>query len=246
VNQLDFISFEGMVTAYKHKVKCVCVYITIHVDDLLVVGSCDDCNWFKEQISKCFTVKSDGPYSIDDKWECQYLKRTLICTESGIVIEPNKKYIPKHLEPLKMANRRGKSLPHHAQLEAYSTDRVLEAEKLGVGESKVFRGGLGICLYLSQDRPDVQESVKTLSGYMGCPTVKAMAAFKHLAAYLKNTMDYGVRLYKCGPGDVLMDHLSQFCHVDSESLKRSRSDFELEVYSDSNWAGCFPASGNYI
>ena len=69
-------------------------------------------------------------------------------------------------------------LPHHAQLETYSAERILEAEKLSVEESKVFRGGLGICLYLSQDRPDVQESVRTLSGYMGCPTVKAMAAFK--------------------------------------------------------------------
>ena len=29
-----------------------------------------------------------------------------------------------------------------------------------------------------------------------------------------------------------------FCHVNRESLKRSRSDFELEVHSDSNWAGC--------
>ena len=136
-----------------------------------------------------------------------------------------------------MENRRGKSLPHHSQLEAYSADRILEAEKLNIAESKVFRGGLGICLYLAQDRPDIQESVKTLAGYMGCPTVQAMSALKHLAAYLKNTMEYGVMLYKCGPGDVL-DHLSQLCQVDTESLNRSRSDSELEVYSDSNWAGC--------
>ena len=236
VNQLDFISFEGMVTVYKHKVKQM--YITIHVDDLLVIGSNDDCNWFKEEISKCFTVKSDGPYSTDEKWESQYLKRTLTCNESGIVVEPNKKYIPKLLELLKIENRRGKSLPHHAQLESYSAERVLEKEKLGADDSRIFRGGLGICLYLAQDRPDVQESVRTLSGYMGCPTIKAMAALKHLASYLKNTMDYGVMLYKCGPGDVLMDHLSQFCQVDSDSLRRARSDFELEVYSDSNWAGC--------
>ena len=236
VNQLDFISFEGMVTVYKHKVKQM--YVTIHVDDLLVIGSHDDCNWFKEEISKCFTVKSDGPYSTDDKWESQYLKRTLICNETGIVVEPNKKYIPKLLELLKIENRRGKSLPHHAQLESYSAERVLEKEKLGADDSRIFRGGLGICLYLAQDRPDVQESVRTLSGYMGCPTIKAMAALKHLASYLKNTMDYGVMLYKCGPGDVLMDHLSQFCQVDSDSLRRARSDFELEVYSDSNWAGC--------
>ena len=85
------------------------------------------------------------------------------------MIEPNKKYIPKLLELLKMENRRGKSLPHHAQLESYSADRVLEAEKLGISESKVFRGGLGICLYLAQDRPDIQESVKTLAGYLALP-----------------------------------------------------------------------------
>ena len=236
VSKFDFIPFEGMVTVYKHKVKCM--YITIHVDDLLIIGAQDECEWFKAEISQCFTVKSEGPYSLDERWECQYLKRTLICNETGIVVEPNRKYIPKLLELLKMENRRGKSLPHHAQLEAYSADRVLEAEKLGTAEGKVFRGGLGICLYLAQDRPDIQESVKTLAGYMGCPTVKAMSALKHLAAYLKNTMEYGVMLYKCGPGDVLMDHLSQFCQVDTESLNRSRSDFELEVYSDSNWAGC--------
>ena len=236
VSKFDFIPFEGMVTVYKHRVKCM--YITIHVDDLLIIGAQDECEWFKAEISQCFTVKSEGPYSLDKRWECQYLKRTLICNETGIVVEPSRKYIPKLLELLKMENRRGKSLPHHAQLEAYSADRVLEAEKLGTGESKVFRGGLGICLYLAQDRPDIQESVKTLAGYMGCPTVKAMSALKHLAAYLKNTMEYGVMLYKCGPGDVLMDHLSQFCQVDTESLNRSRSDFELEVYSDSNWAGC--------
>ena len=41
------------------------MYITIHVDDLLVIGSYDDCIWFKEQIPKCFTVKSDGPYNMD-------------------------------------------------------------------------------------------------------------------------------------------------------------------------------------
>ena len=178
VSKFDFIPFEGMVKVYKHKVKCM--YITIHVDDLLVIGSQDDCEWFKSEISKCFTVKSEGPYSLDERWECQYLKRTLICNETGIVIEPNERYIPKLLELLKMENRRGKSLPHHAQLEAYSADRVLEAEKLGISESKVFRGGLGICLYLAQDRPEIQESVKTLAGYMGCPTVKSMSALSIL------------------------------------------------------------------
>ena len=99
------------------------------------------------------------------------------------------------------------------------------------------KSSLNAHLELAQDRPDIQESVKTLSGYMGCPTIKAMSALKHLATYLKGTMDHGVMFHRCGPGDVLMDHLAQFCQIDSESLNRSRSDFELEVYCDPNWAG---------
>ena len=135
---------------------------------LLVIGLSCDCNWFKSELSKTFTVKC----------ECQYLKRTIVCAEAGIVIEPNKQYIPKLLELLKTENRRGKSVPHHAQLETYLADRVLDAEKLNDSESKLFRGGLGICLYIAQDRPDIQQSVKTLSGYMGCPTIKAMSALR--------------------------------------------------------------------
>ena len=37
VSKFDFIPFEGMVTVYKHKVKCM--YIAIHVDDLLIIGA---------------------------------------------------------------------------------------------------------------------------------------------------------------------------------------------------------------
>ncbi len=55
----------------------------------------------------------------------------------------------------------------------------------------VFAGGEGICRKLAQDRPDIQESVKTLSGLMGNPAVKAMSALKHLDAYLHGTMDHG-------------------------------------------------------
>ena len=166
-------------TVYKHKVKCM--YIAIHVDDLLVIGSQDDCEWFKSEISKCFTVKSEGPYSLDERWACQYLKRTLICNETGIVIEPkNKKYIPKLLELLKMENRRGKSLPHRAQLEAYSADRVLEAEKLGISESKVFlrllrqqedRNGLEVYRQLLQQFQPSSKSraLSLLSAYMQAP-----------------------------------------------------------------------------
>ncbi len=48
LSQFDFIPFEG--TVYKRKTKCRCV--TVHVDDVLVVGSKEDCNWFETELSK--------------------------------------------------------------------------------------------------------------------------------------------------------------------------------------------------
>lgn len=56
---------------------------------------------------------------------------------------------------------------------------------------KTFRGGLGLCMYLAKDRPDIQKSVKVLSTYMDIPTVRALLALKHLACYLKGSMEVG-------------------------------------------------------
>ena len=100
------------------------------------------------------------------------------------------------LEFLKTEDRPGKSLPHHAQLETFLADRVHDAARLNDAESQLFRGVLGICLYIAQDRLDIREGVKPLPGYMGCPTIKAMSALKHLATYLKGTMDNGVILQR--------------------------------------------------
>ncbi len=72
--------------------------------------------------------------------------------------------IPKLLGLLKIEHRRVKSLPNHSELETYSADRILNSERLSEAASKCFRGGLGICLFLAQDRPDIQGSVETMSG----------------------------------------------------------------------------------
>ena len=88
--------------------------------------------------------------------------------------------------------RREKSLPNHANLEAYHKDRILKNENLIRDLIKVFRGGLGLCLYLAQDRPDIEESVGVLSTDMGNPAVRALSALKHLACYLKGSFSFPV------------------------------------------------------
>ena len=124
--------------------------------------------------------------------------------------------------------------------------RILEAEKLSVEESKVFRGDLGICLYLSQDRPDVQESVRTLSGYMGCPTVKGNGSTQTFCSIFQKYHGLWSDVVQVWPRGRVDGSSFTICHVDSESLKRSRSDSELEVYSDSNWAGCTKSTTSFM
>ena len=142
-----------MVTVYKHKDKPR--YVTIHVDGLLVVGPFDECHWFGAELPKTFTGKSEGPYNVDDHWECPYFKTNFVCAEQGIVV-----YIPRLLELLKIVNRRVKSPPRHSKLETYTADRILNSEKVSEAGSKCFRGGVGLCLNLAQDRPITNKALR--------------------------------------------------------------------------------------
>ena len=69
----------------------------------------------------------------------------------------------------------------------YDREKILGKTKLNPEQTRIFRGGLGLCLYLAQDRPDIQEAVRILSISSGSPTVRALSALKHLACYLKGT-----------------------------------------------------------
>ena len=231
VQSMGFISFDAMPTVFRHGEKKV--YLTIHVDDLLVIGSQFDCKWFLAELSQHFKLKSNGPFQCGQTAEVQYLKKNIIITPDGIAIEPCKQYIPKLLELLHIENRREKPLPNHANLETYHKDRILENECLTGDLVRQFRGGLGLCLYLAQDRPDVQEAVRVLSAYMGTPTVRALSALKHLACYLKGTMEFGVFLSNCDFGTKLEDH---WC--EKECSLEDPSSFTVECYCDSNWGGC--------
>ena len=220
-----------MPTVFKHSSRKI--FLTVHVGDVLLIGSTFDCNWCLEELAKKFSLKSNGPFPVGRDAAVQYLKNNVFITSDGIIIEPCKQYIPKLLELLGVENRREKACPHHNNLEVYDREKILTKEILGHEQTRTFRGGLGLCLYLAQDWPDIQEAVRVLSAYVGCPTVRAMSALKHLACYLKGTAEYEVFLSNCSFGSVLRD---SWQHV--ENQHEESSSFNLEVFCDSNWAGC--------
>ena len=68
---------------------------------------------------------------------------------------------------------------------------------------------------------------------MGTPTVRALSALKHLACYLKGSMEVGIFVSNCDMGSRLEDHW-----FEKEFSPENSSSFTVECFCDSNWGGC--------
>ena len=90
-------------------------------------------------------------------------------------------------------------------------------------DAAVFRRVVGMCLYLSWDRPDIIFSVKEISGKMSCPTFTSLQHLRKLIGHLKKMGDLGIFLQHPQPG-----------------AGKWRTSLEkywlLESYSDADWA----------
>ena len=72
---------------------------------------------------------------------------------------------------------------------------IFESEELDEKGKFRFRSAtMGTLLYLSQDRIDLQHSVRHLSQFMSRPTVAADTAVKHVILYLKGAANMGILL----------------------------------------------------
>ena len=166
IEKEKFEAYEGMPTVMRHSERTI--YLTIHVDDVLAVGEHEDVKWFVEEFSKKFTVKSSEIVSVETGGEISYLKKRISFVpggsqRGGVVVRPNRSYIPKLVEMFKLETRRTKQVPHNSGMRIF--DEELDKDKEKLGKESLFRGGLGLVLYVSQDRPDIQQAVRTLSSY---------------------------------------------------------------------------------
>ena len=85
-----FNAFAGMTTIFRHESRTVC--LTIHVDDILLVGNVDDIKWFSETFGSIFTMKSSEVVSVSTGGELSYLKKriTLLSHDNE---KPNKQRV---------------------------------------------------------------------------------------------------------------------------------------------------------
>ena len=237
------VPFPGAPTILRHRDVNRKLFANVHVDDVLLVCKAEDVEWFKSGVGQGLSMKVDGPHLSRSGSQVLYLKKRLTMRPDGILIQPNAKYVPKLVGIMNVSGRRKKGLPYHATLEAFSADLLVESELLDAAQAADFRSGLGLALYIAQDRPDIQFPVKTLSTYMGKPTVKALSALKHLASYLDGTPEDGVLLRMTEESQNVFNFWRNDEVISSEFdiPAESHDDdplFLLECFSDSSWADC--------
>ena len=206
----------------------------IHVDDVLVASGIEDWTWFSEMVRKQLTMNAEGPFEYGSNNTFYYLKKKVVLARQGIFVQPNPSYIKKMVELLELHGKKTKTLPHHSNLEVYDKGNIKERERLNAEDQRMFRSGLGLALYIAQDRPDIQQSLKTLSTYMAGGTKLAYTALRHLGSYLQGTQDAGVLLTQLKRFGVTSDHWD----FPEWSNREDRKNYNLEVFTDANWAGC--------
>lgn len=74
------------------------IFLSVHVDDILLICKPGDVKWFTETAGKSVTMKVDGPRSQCEGGVLYYLKKISLFQE-GVLIQPNGAYIPKLISP---------------------------------------------------------------------------------------------------------------------------------------------------
>ena len=141
----------------------------------------------------------------------EYLGRTKVRSEDAILTIPDEKHRQAVISAAGISARDRSEVPSK-QL------NLLETTPLSEEEAKRYRSAVGSAIYLSLDRRDIQYAVKEAARHMSQPRQCDMKAVKILAAYLQTHPTVG-RVVTCDPPS-------------------ATGEWSIELYSDSDWAGC--------
>ena len=96
--------------------------------------------------------------------------------------------------------------------------------------SAEFRSLVGIAMYVSQERFDLQFATKSLATYLKSPTKRAWLELGRLVGYMKFSESFALRMRKASKGSSF-----QGCMFGNESETETRNNL-IETYSDSDWS----------
>ena len=182
------------------------VVVEVHMDDIYATGPYKALIKFEKELHGRIKMKSQIHMQKPGE-KFTHLKRTRETHEDGIFLTPRSKYITDLLNMLGLSECNEAPTP-------YMHTEVKDGKKLTGEQVKLFRAGVGLALYLSYDRTDIQFAVREMTKDMKEPCDGSMIKLHRLARYLQGTREFGVWLPRSGEMDKLI------------------------IHSDTDWANC--------
>ena len=137
-----------------------------------------------------------------------------VLDERKLTSIPNQKHLQSALKKLEMGECKGSVSP---KLDRACIDG--DSERLDEGQTSRFRSSVLTLLYLSNERTDIQSTVRLLCTKLKSPTALEMRQLKRLLRYVKGTED-----------------MSTVFEMRDSNDRREQLVKRLEVYTDSDWA----------
>ena len=201
--------------------------LTIHVDDLLMIGDEPEVEKFIEFMTKDKGWKAEvqGPMY---RGKFKYLKRNIEWTDDGVTIRAD----AAHIEELARFAGVEHKKPRATPTDSKSTKISKDDEPMPSSEVTKYRSCIGKLLYIGPDRPDVQFVSQGLASFIQVPTRKAWQYLKHVSSYLLGTKNEGILLQVGARGKSVLN-TDDDGNFEIENGEKSL----IEVICDADYAG---------
>ena len=210
LEKIGFTRGIGHPSVFHHKERQIMTLV--HGDDYVSTGLQTDLDWLETELSKAYEIQTQkvGPGSNQDK-EGKVLNRIVRCTGDGWEYEADPRHAELIVEQLGVSGSRTLTSPG---VDGSAEEDTPEDIAIYGLDATRFRGVAARCNYLAMDRPDIQFATKEICREMSSPTTGSLRRLVRIGQYL------------CGrPRLVWKYKMQEFCQL-------------IDVYSDSDWAGC--------
>ena len=185
--------------------------VTVHGDDFTSAGACTEIDWFEESMKEFYELTTQprlGP-GPDDAKEAIVLNRVVRWTDDGIEYEADPRQVEKLIIECGLQGTNSVATPGvRASFEETENDQPLDDKA-----HTPFRGAAARANYFSADRIDCQFAAKEVCRWMSSPTKQSWLSLKRLCRYLVG-LPRLVFLYRWQTVEA------------------------LDVFTDTDWAGC--------
>ena len=188
-------------------------YILVYVDDLLLLGDEEVTNKIFAAIQQHLLLRPTGTLTVGNT--VSFLGRNITNKGDYYELGLSDSYNNTLLEEAGMESCKAATAPGTSALKTPTADHD---QQLSEEEHKAFRRAVGKLQWMTYTRPDICYATKELARALQQPTSADQQKLKHLLRYIKGTTRYK--------------------QVIRPTVKLTQTTYDLNIYVDSDWAGC--------